>query len=87
MILTIVFWIIFGAIVGFIASALTGEGEQVNGWMNVVVGIVGALIGGLVMNLLGGAGVNGFNLYSFLVAIAGAVVLLVIYRAFSRSSV
>ncbi len=87
MILTIIFWVIFGAIVGFIASALTGEGDQVNGWMNVVVGIVGALIGGLVMNLLGGTGVNGFNLYSFLVAIAGSVILLVVYRAFSHRSV
>jgi len=83
MLLTVIFWIVFGAIAGFIASALAGEGDRVNGWMNVVVGIVGAIVGGLVMNLLGGAGVTGFNLYSFLVAIGGAVVFLVIYRAIS----
>ena len=84
MILSLIFWIIFGAIVGFIASILVGEGSQVNGWMNVVVGIVGALIGGLVMNILGGPGVTGFNLYSLFVAVAGAVILLLVYRAVSH---
>jgi uncharacterized membrane protein YeaQ/YmgE (transglycosylase-associated protein family) len=52
---------------------------------NIVVGIIGALIGGFIMNSLGGRGVSGFNLYSVLVAIGGAVVLLFIVGLFRRA--
>jgi uncharacterized membrane protein YeaQ/YmgE (transglycosylase-associated protein family) len=82
MLLNIILWIIFGAIAGWIASLLAGEGARVEGWMNVGLGILGALIGGLLFNALGGPGVTGFNLYSFLVAIVGAVILLLIIRLF-----
>jgi uncharacterized membrane protein YeaQ/YmgE (transglycosylase-associated protein family) len=83
MLLNIILLIVFGAIVGFIASAITGQGARVNGFMNVVIGIVGALLGGFLMNLLGGQGITGFNIYSFLVAIGGAALLLWLTRAFS----
>lgn len=75
-------WIIFGAIAGWIASKLTGESEGC--LTDVIVGIVGAMIGGFIFSQLGGIGVTGFNLGSLLVAVVGAVILLLILRAFNR---
>jgi uncharacterized membrane protein YeaQ/YmgE (transglycosylase-associated protein family) len=77
----IILWIVFGAIVGWIASIIMRTRGGII--MDLVVGIVGAVIGGFVMNLLGYGGVAGFNLYSFLVALLGAVILLAIVKAFS----
>ena len=76
-------WIIVGGLAGFVASKLmkgTGSGLL----MNIIIGIVGAFIGGLIVNLLGGSGVTGFNLWSFAVSVLGAVVLLGIVRLFQR---
>ncbi len=73
-------WIILGLIAGFIASKIVnkqGEGFIVD----LVLGIVGAIIGGIIFNAFGAAGVTGFNLWSLLVAVIGAIVLLVIYHA------
>jgi uncharacterized membrane protein YeaQ/YmgE (transglycosylase-associated protein family) len=81
----IILWIVFGAIVGWIASLIMKTKGGI--LMDIIVGIVGALIGGFVMNLFGGAGVVGFNLYSFLVALLGAVILLAIVKAISGKSV
>ncbi|HEY3397879.1 MAG TPA: GlsB/YeaQ/YmgE family stress response membrane protein [Armatimonadota bacterium] len=75
-------WIILGGGAGWIASALTGEREGC--LMSVVIGIVGALIGGFVFSLLGGAPVTGLNLWSLFVAVVGAVILLALVRAFRR---
>ena len=72
-------WIVFGAIVGWVASAVMGTSEGL--LMDIVFGIVGAVLGGWIMSFLGKSGVSGFNLYSFLVAILGAVVLIAIVRA------
>lgn len=85
MLLTILLWIVFGAIAGWIASAIAGANRRISGWMNVVVGILGAAIGGLIFRTFGSSGVTGFNLYSFLVAIAGAVVFLWLVNMFSPS--
>jgi uncharacterized membrane protein YeaQ/YmgE (transglycosylase-associated protein family) len=74
----IIIWIIFGAITGWIASAIMGSRDGL--LMDIVIGIVGAIIGGWIMSLLGKSGVSGFNLYSFLVAILGAVVLIWVVR-------
>ncbi len=74
----IIAWIIFGALAGWLASAITGRNNRMGCIANIVVGIVGAFIGGFLMSFIGGSGVTGFNLYSFLVAVLGAVVLLVI---------
>lgn len=71
-------WIIFGALAGWVASMITGRDQRMGCITNILVGIVGAFIGGIVMNLLGGSGVTGFNLYSFGVAVVGAVILLAI---------
>jgi uncharacterized membrane protein YeaQ/YmgE (transglycosylase-associated protein family) len=75
-------WIVLGLIAGFIASKLvnkTGEGVL----LDVVLGIVGAVAGGWLFNTFGMAGVSGVNLYSILVAVVGAVVVLLIYHALS----
>ena len=74
-------WIIFGALAGWIASMLTGTNGQQGAFANIVVGLIGALIGGFVMRTIGGSGVTGFNLPSLLVAIGGAVVLLFIFNS------
>jgi len=78
----ILIWIISGAIVGGIASMIVGSKEGL--LIDIVVGIVGAVIGGWVMGFFGYSGVTGFNLYSFLVALLGAVILLLIVRAIRR---
>ncbi len=69
-------WIVLGALAGWIASMITGNDRQMGAGANIVVGIVGGFIGGLVMNLFGGHGVTGFNVWSLLVAIVGAIILL-----------
>ena len=80
----IISWIIFGALAGWLASIITGRNNRMGCIANIVVGIVGAFIGGFLMSLFGGGGVTGFNLYSFFVAIIGAVVLLLIVGLFQR---
>lgn len=75
----IILWIIFGALVGWVASmVMESSGGLV--W-DIVVGIVGAVIGGFIMSLFGDNGVNGFTLYSFLVALLGACILIAVVRA------
>ena len=76
-------WIIFGAIAGWIASIITGRNKQMGAIANVVVGVIGAFLGGYIMQFFGGPGVTGFNLPSLLVAIVGAVVLLFIVGLFT----
>ena len=78
-------WIIIGAIAGWIASMITGNNRQMGAGKNIVVGIVGGFIGGLVMNLLGGTGITGFNFWSLLVSVLGAVILLWIVNAVVKS--
>jgi uncharacterized membrane protein YeaQ/YmgE (transglycosylase-associated protein family) len=73
-------WIVLGLIAGFIASKIVnkrGEGAL----MDIVLGIVGAIAGGWLFNRFGMPGVSGVNLYSVVVAVLGAVVVLVIYHA------
>ena len=65
-----------GALAGWIASMIMGRDAQMGAVANIVVGIVGAILGGLIMNTFGTAGVTGFNFWSLFVAILGAVVLL-----------
>ncbi len=72
----IILWIVFGGLVGWIASMVMNTDAQQGIGLNIVVGIVGALIGGFVFQMFGETGVTGFNLYSFAVAIVGSIVLL-----------
>ena len=85
MLTNLIFWILLGALAGWIASMVTGRDAQMGAGANIVVGIVGAVIGGFLMNSLGGSGVTGFNLYSVLVAVGGAVVLLLLVGLFRRA--
>ena len=78
----IIIWIVFGALVGWAASALMGTSSGLV-W-DILVGIIGAVIGGFVMNMLGEGGVVGFTLYSFLVALLGACILIWLMRLFRR---
>ena len=85
MLTNIIFWVLLGALAGWIASMIMGRDAQMGAGANIVVGIIGAVIGGLIMNSLGGPGVTGFNIYSILVAIGGAIVLLFIVGLFRRA--
>lgn len=69
-------WIVLGGLAGWVASMIVGNNKSQGLLGNIIVGIIGGLLGGFVFNLLGGAGVTGFNLWSFLVALVGAVILL-----------
>jgi uncharacterized membrane protein YeaQ/YmgE (transglycosylase-associated protein family) len=78
--MSILAWLILGLISGFIASKLVNKsGEGVI--LDIVLGIVGAFVGGWLFSTFGQAGVTGLNIYSMLVAVVGAVVVLVLYHA------
>jgi len=85
MLTNLIFWIVLGALAGWIASMIMGRNAQMGAGANIIVGIMGAVIGGVLMNAFGGPGVTGFNLYSILVAIGGAVVLLFLVGLFRRA--
>ena len=84
--MSILGWIIIGALAGWIASVITRNNRKMGAGANILVGIVGGFIGGLVMNLIGGHGITGFNFWSLLVATGGAVILLLIVNAVRRRS-
>ncbi|HYM65238.1 MAG TPA: GlsB/YeaQ/YmgE family stress response membrane protein [Candidatus Sulfotelmatobacter sp.] len=76
----ILLWIIFGAIAGWLASTLT---ESRHGMIvDIILGILGAFVGGIIMNFFGQSGVTGFNLYSIFVAVIGSIALIFIGRIF-----
>ena len=79
--MSILAWIILGGIAGWLASLFMNTDHSQGIVLNIVVGIVGAFIGGWAFSIFGGAGVTGFNLYSLLVALLGSVVLLGIVKA------
>jgi uncharacterized membrane protein YeaQ/YmgE (transglycosylase-associated protein family) len=75
----IIAWLVLGLIAGFIGSKIvnhTGSGVI----MDIVLGVVGAMVGGFVFSFFGAAGVTGFNIYSMIVAVVGAVVVLWLYH-------
>ena len=83
--MSILAWIVLGLLAGFIGSKIvnrTGEGLA----LDIVLGVVGALVGGFLFNQFGAAGVSGLNLYSLLVAVVGAVVVLFLYHLVVRGT-
>ena len=82
--MNVILWIVFGGIVGWLASIIMKTEKDMGVGMNVVVGIVGSLLGGWLFTLFGGPDVTGFNITSFIVAIIGSVILLAIVRGFRR---
>jgi uncharacterized membrane protein YeaQ/YmgE (transglycosylase-associated protein family) len=78
-------WIVLGLIAGYIASMLVNKrGEGLS--FDILLGIVGAVIGGWIFNAAGSDGVTGFNLWSLLVAVVGAVVFLAVWHTVRRSA-
>ncbi len=77
-------WIVFGALAGWIASMIMKRDSSMGAVANIVVGIVGAFLGGWIASLLGVGTLTGFNLYSLLIAIAGACLLLFVISLFQR---
>jgi uncharacterized membrane protein YeaQ/YmgE (transglycosylase-associated protein family) len=85
--MSIVAWIILGLVAGWIASKIM-QGSGSGLVTNLVLGIVGAFVGGILFNAVGGTGITGFNIWSVIVAVIGAVVVLWVYNAVtSRRSV
>ena len=78
--MSIIAWIVLGLVAGFIASKVVNRagGSLV---LDLVLGIIGAVVGGFLFNQFGHSGVSGLNLYSLLVATVGAIIVLVIYHA------
>ena len=78
--MSIIGWLILGLIAGFIASKIvnkSGEGLL----LDIILGVVGAVVGGFLFSLIGAAPVTGLNIYSMVVAVVGAIVVLVVYHA------
>ena len=83
--MSIIGWLILGLVAGFIASKIvnkSGEGLM----LDIVLGIVGAIVGGFLFSFFGAAPVTGLNIYSMIVAVVGAVVVLVVYHAVTGRS-
>ena len=72
----LVTFIIFGGLVGWVASILVGKNAEQGIIGNIVVGIAGSFLGGLIANIIGGRGITGFNISSFIVALFGALITL-----------
>ncbi len=81
----ILLWIIFGALAGWIASIIMKTDASQGTVKDIVMGIIGAIVGGFLMDLGGQSGVTGFNLYSLGVAIAGAVIVIYVGRLMRSS--
>ena len=79
--MNIVGWVVLGGLAGWIASKFVGTDKQQGLFGNIVAGIFGGVVGGWVFSLLGGAGVTGFNIWSLAVAVVGAVIVLLIWKA------
>ncbi len=77
--MSILAWLVLGLIAGFIGSKIvnrSGEGLV----LDIVLGVVGAVVGGFLFNMFGASGVSGLNIYSLVVAVVGAIVVLVVYH-------
>jgi uncharacterized membrane protein YeaQ/YmgE (transglycosylase-associated protein family) len=82
--MSILAWVILGLIAGFIGSKLVNKrGEGL--FLDIVLGVIGAVVGGWVFHYFGAAGVTGLNIYSLVVAVIGAVLVLVLYHALRRA--
>lgn len=82
----IILWIIFGGFIGWLASLIMGTNAQQGAFMNIAVGIIGAVLGGVIMSFFGKSDVSGFNLYSFVVALLGAIILVGIVKMVRRGA-
>lgn len=81
----IILWIVFGAFVGWVASLIMKTDAEQGIVLNIIVGVVGAVLGGWIMSIIGESGVQGFDLYSMVVALFGACALIAVVRVFRGS--
>jgi len=79
----VVSWIIIGLLAGVLGKLIMPGRDPGSFIITIVIGMIGALVGGFIVRLLGGEGVTGFNIWSILVATLGAIILLALYRAFA----
>jgi uncharacterized membrane protein YeaQ/YmgE (transglycosylase-associated protein family) len=79
--MSIISWIILGLIAGFIGSKIVNSQGQ-GLWLDIVLGIVGAIVGGFLFSVFGATGITGFNIWSLIVAVIGSVVVLWLYHMF-----
>ena len=79
--MNIILWIVLGAVAGWLASVIMKTNSQQGTVMDIVLGILGAIVGGFLLGLTGQPGVDGFNLYSLAVAVIGAIILIIVGRA------
>jgi uncharacterized membrane protein YeaQ/YmgE (transglycosylase-associated protein family) len=84
--MSIIAWLVVGLVAGWIGSMIVNRGGE-GPLLDIVLGIVGAFVGGFLFNMLGHSGVSGINLYSIFVAVVGSIVVLVIYHALFRRRV
>ena len=80
--MNILVWLIFGALAGWLADLMMKTDHSLP--MNILLGVIGAFVGGLIMNMFGASGVTGFNLYSIVVSVIGAGVLIYLGRMLRR---
>ena len=77
----IITWVVVGGLAGWVASIITKTNAEQGLLGNIIAGVVGALVGGFLVGIIGGEGFTGFNLWSFLVALGGAVIVLLVWKA------
>ena len=85
--MNIILWIVFGALVGWVASIIMGTNARQGLFMDIILGILGALVGGFILNAFGAPGITGFNIRSFLVALIGALIVIWIGRVLRRKPI
>jgi uncharacterized membrane protein YeaQ/YmgE (transglycosylase-associated protein family) len=78
--MSVISWIILGLIAGFVGAKIVNREGQ-GFWLDIALGIIGALVGGFLFSLFGASGVTGLNIWSMIVAIVGSIVVLLIYNA------
>lgn len=83
----LVAWLVLGALAGWLGSIVMKTNAEQGLLTNIIVGVIGAVVGGYIFEALGNSGVNGFNLYSLLVATIGSVIALAIYKALTGKGV
>ena len=84
--MNVLLWIILGGVAGWLASVVMKTDTSQSILMDIVMGVLGGLLGGFLMNIFGAPGVTGFNIYSLVVAVIGAVLLTWIGRTLRRSA-
>jgi len=83
--MSIISWIVLGLIAGFIGSKLVNKAGE-GFFLDIALGVVGAVVGGWLFSVAGMSGVTGLDIYSLIVAVVGAVVFLVVYHAIRRAA-